>query len=641
MHKSPKNLKAKTPFTLNKLQAGIAILVFTFLLYGNTLTFDYALDDAIVITGNEFTKQGFSGIKDLFTKDSFHGFFGEAGKDKLVKGGRYRPLTMVMFAIEQGIFGNQAFIHHLINILLYALTGFFIFLTLLHLVNFPKKKETVFWISFSAALLFIAHPIHTEAVANIKGRDEIMALLGSLGALYLLSKANFDKLSPLQLMFACLSFFVGLLSKENAITFVAVIPLTAYLVFNHSLIKSITISIPFLATAILFLILRTAVIGWDMGAAPSMELMNNPYLKIVDNRYVPYSGAEKLATISFTLWKYIQLLVFPHPLTHDYYPNHISVKTFSNPLSILGLLSYLSLILFSIWGVLKKVKWTILPAYYIITISIVSNIFFPVGTHMSERFIYMPSLAFSIGTALILWHKTWFGKDKISMALLALLLISYSVKTVMRNPVWKNNYALFTTDALTSVKSAKVNNAAGGVILDHISDMPEGPDKNKEIERAHVFLSNAIKEHPNYVNAYLLKGNAFFYQNKFNEAAQYFQTCQRIDPSHQESAENLFLTYRSAGRYYGEKENNLSLSLDYLQKALALRPQDFETNRLLGTCYGIMGQHQNAIQYFRKCTELQPENAGVYQSLGQAYELSGNAEAAQQAYLKSQSLNSN
>ena len=54
-----------------------------------------------------------------------------------------------------------------------------------------------------------------------------------------------------------------------------------------------------------------------------------------------------------------------------------------------------------------------------------------------------------------------------------------------------------------------------------------------------------------------------------------------------------------------------------------------------------MGQHQNAIQYFKKCTELQPENAGVYQSLGQAYELSGNAEAAQQAYLKSQSLNSN
>ncbi|MEZ4950406.1 MAG: hypothetical protein R2784_13620 [Saprospiraceae bacterium] len=40
----------------------------------------------------------------------------------------------------------------------------------------------------SAALLFVVHPVHTEVVANIKGRDETMALMGSLAALFLLLK---------------------------------------------------------------------------------------------------------------------------------------------------------------------------------------------------------------------------------------------------------------------------------------------------------------------------------------------------------------------------------------------------------------------------------------------------------------------
>jgi len=76
----------------------IIIFLIGFGLYANTLSHDYTLDDKIVITENEFTKSGFAGIPDILTTDVFVGFY---GVDKnLVTGKRYRPLSLVTFAIE-------------------------------------------------------------------------------------------------------------------------------------------------------------------------------------------------------------------------------------------------------------------------------------------------------------------------------------------------------------------------------------------------------------------------------------------------------------------------------------------------------------------------------------------------------------
>ncbi|MFZ1296685.1 MAG: hypothetical protein WAT16_01480, partial [Saprospiraceae bacterium] len=69
----------------------IALFILTFVLYANTLGHEFALDDGIVIKENKHVKQGISGIPDLFSKHSFHGFFKKSGKEKVVAGGRYRP----------------------------------------------------------------------------------------------------------------------------------------------------------------------------------------------------------------------------------------------------------------------------------------------------------------------------------------------------------------------------------------------------------------------------------------------------------------------------------------------------------------------------------------------------------------------
>ena len=111
------------------------IFAFAFLLYGNTLTHEYTQDDAIVIYDNMITTKGFSGIPGILKYDTFYGFFKVEGKDKLVAGGRYRPLTLVMFAVEYAFFGNNPMIGHLGNILLYGLLGVVLYLVLIKLFH--------------------------------------------------------------------------------------------------------------------------------------------------------------------------------------------------------------------------------------------------------------------------------------------------------------------------------------------------------------------------------------------------------------------------------------------------------------------------------------------------------------------------
>ncbi|MEM6723190.1 MAG: tetratricopeptide repeat protein, partial [Bacteroidota bacterium] len=125
----------------------IAFLVFSFVLYGNTLFNGYAQDDSIVIIDNEFTKQGLAGWGKILTEDTFVGFFGV--KKDLVAGGRYRPFSLLTFALEYQIFGESPGISHLINILLYALTGIVLFLLLLRLlsVRFKNDRFGLFFLS--------------------------------------------------------------------------------------------------------------------------------------------------------------------------------------------------------------------------------------------------------------------------------------------------------------------------------------------------------------------------------------------------------------------------------------------------------------------------------------------------------------
>ncbi|HJW28552.1 MAG TPA: glycosyltransferase family 39 protein, partial [Saprospiraceae bacterium] len=477
--------KSKKKTTASQLFAGLKVeqlgLYFSLLgtlLYLQTITFDFTQDDAIVITENMFTTQGIKGIPGIFGNDTFYGYFKDRSKLNLVSGGRYRPLTPAMFAVEYALAAGKPWFSHLINAICYGLLCWMIYGFAQALFNQRMGSSQAIQAAALTAVIFAVHPIHTEAVANIKGRDEIVAAMGAVLGLWLMIRSLNEDKSTALLFGAAISFFAGLLAKENVITILAVAPVTLWWYNKKPGARWMRSLWPIMAASVLFLIIRFSVTGLSVGKPP-IELMNNPFLKVVDKTYVPFSIGEKTSTIMYTMGKYAQLLVFPYPLTHDYYPRHIEIQNWGKPLVLLSLLFWLGLL----WLVLQGWKSRTWLAYGIIfyccTMSITSNIVFPIGTNMSERFAFLPSVGFALITGV--GASNWLNRSNglsVKSIIIAVLVV-LAGWTLVRSRVWISNHVLFSTDVHTSKHSAKLLNAAGGDLVT-MAYSEKDPQKKKE-----------------------------------------------------------------------------------------------------------------------------------------------------------------
>lgn len=640
------------------------IVLFAFVLYGQTMTYDYALDDTIVITSNEFTKAGVKGIGDILSYDTFTGFFGK--QKLLVAGGRYRPLSLISFAIEYEMFGPRPGFSHFINILLYALTGILIYRLLLLLLSGYAVKKWHLSLPFIATMLFMAHPVHTEVVANIKGRDEIMTLLGSLLAMWYTLK-YLDSKHYKYLIYSSLFFFLGLMSKENTITFLAVIPLTVYFFTKHSLKDNFISLAPLVVASALFLIIRQRILG-DFSAPVAKELMNNPFLDA--------SNSEKFATIFYTLGLYLKLLFFPHPLTYDYYPKEIPILGWGDFRAWGSLLIYLIL---GGLALLKFKKDSIISfsiLFFIATLSVVSNLVFPVGTFMNERFIYISSFGFSL---LIAWLLVKYVPVLVKQAkqsqtvlttALSIILILFTLRTWARNPAWENDFSLFTTDVETSVNSAKGNAAAAAKYRELAEKQGVLPaEKSEAYEKAIKYWTKALELHPAYFDVTLDLGithfrhnrniemtlkyfrqafqinsdNSKIYQfyaavfNELNDPArklQFFTELNQIKP-------NKYYVLYEIGATYGKELNNLEMAISFLEQANKANPRGTEALKDLGAAWGFKGNPTKSIEYSLQALALKPNDAQTCINLGINYRQLGDQQNAQKYFDQANRLDPN
>lgn len=645
---------SKSSVSHNKM-VFLIIFILTFVLYGNTLTHDYALDDAIVITQNQFTKKGIDGIKEIFTTEGFTGFFGI--KKNLVAGGRYRPLSLVTFAIEWEFFKNSPGLSHFINILLYALTGVLLYLVLSKLLIKYETKHWYFSLPFLSTILFIAHPIHTEVIANIKGRDEIMTFMGAIAALYFTLK-YLETNKPVHLVFSSVVFFLALLSKENAITFIAVIPLSVYFFTNHKNAKNFFSVLPLILAALVFLVIRQKVLG-SFTAPVARELMNNPFIEM--------TTGQQYATIFYTLGIYLKLLFFPHPLTFDYYPYHIPIMNWDDVKTILPLIVYLLIGIWGLIGLRKKSIFSFSVLYYLITISIVSNILFSVGAFMNERFVYMSSLGFSLIIAYLAVAKIpiFIKPGKSSMIFISgfvlLILVLYSGKTISRNTAWENDFKLFTTDVKVSQNSAKSNCSAGGKLIEE-AIKPENKDKRNEYLKLSLqYLNKSVSIHPTYADALLLLGNAWYEYNKNYDSALYaYKKILVQNPSYDRVFSNVeiimnkydnidnkqkiwedlykinpnrFEVNYALGQLYGRYRNDVKKALPFLETAVRLKPDNVVANKDLGVSYGFLGDFKKSAVVLEKAAQLDPKDDQIFYNLGVTY-MQLNDKAKGEAFMK-------
>ncbi|MFZ1423600.1 MAG: hypothetical protein WAS55_07230 [Saprospiraceae bacterium] len=481
-----------------ELFAYFSLFILSFGLYFESIHFGYVLDDVIVLSENSFVQKGIKGIWNILSNESFTGYFGEQ-KD-LVTGARYRPLSLVSFAIEFEFFGNAPNISHLMNIILYAIIGcslFFLFKILIPNLSIHKW----YWsFPFIASCLFIAHPIHSEAVANIKGRDEILSLLFSI--LTLISWIRFHDTGRKFYQFsAIILFLLAIFSKENAVTFIAIIPLTMWLFRSQNLTKSFIKSWPLFLCFLFFIVVRWQVIGYFLSNGIVIDdLMNNPF--------VGMKFSEKIATIFYTIIWYFKLLLFPHPLTHDYYPYHVPRVGFNNPIAIISIALTIILLYIAFYFRTKNkvISYSIL--FYFITFSIVSNFIFPVGTFMNERFLFMPSVAFNFLCGYYLFQLSTLQNPLskwTSWTLSILLLTAYSVKTISRVPDWKNGFSLNLSAVNVSKNSARINLFTGVSYFQKYQPEDNPQKKFEYLSLAETYIDKSLAIFPAYGQALNMK----------------------------------------------------------------------------------------------------------------------------------------
>ncbi len=638
----------------------IAIFIFPFIIYSNTIGHGYALDDAMVITHNHYTKKGLAGIKDIFLNDSFKGFYQE--KTVHLPGGRYRPMSIATFAIEYQCFGLNPHLSHLVNILIYAFTGLILFWLLRLLFNQSIATPGVLSIPVFTVFIFLAHPVHTEVVANIKGRDELLALIFAL--ITLLSVMQYiDTKHWVWLLISFISFFSAILSKENAIVCIILSPLTVYFFRKSDFRQLVISSLPLLLAAFIALILRNSITH-GFNTEESKDLMNNPFLHASVN--------QKYATIVLSLGVYLKLLFWPYPLTHDYYPYHIPLVTWNNPYVIATLLVYLILIAYALLKLKNKNVLSYAIWFFIIGLIPVSNLFVNIGTFMNERFVYLASIGFSVGIAYLLtyFYNKLPYKEKyhpyLRYFIFLFFVLLFSVISFTRNFVWKDNFTLFLTDVKTSSNSAKSNYAAGAILVDSALNITNTTEKNRFLSLAVEYLTKASTIDSTFSDVWRRLGTAYyelnhdvpkafqFYcraiQNNFGDETAYnhiHYILSKYDSTDQKIAmykELLKINsrrpdiYSKLGMIYGKEKNNYPAAIECYKKALSLNPSNTEPYKGLGLSYALSGNTKEAFEWLERALKIDPSDAGIYRIMGFIAKRSGDSEKANHYFLKASQL---
>lgn len=589
-------MKKEFDFSSFRFQS-VFFLLLGFLFYGNTLLNQYCLDDGLVWTDNRFVKEGVKGIPDIFLHDSF---YGAIGNNYNLGGGRWRPLSLITFAIEHQLYGETPWVSHFINVLLYGLTAV---LLLLFLRRFVFSKNH--WLAFISVFLFVIHPVHTEVVANIKSRDEIISLLFLLLTLYFTLDFVRNNKGRNRLLAALVFYFLALLSKENGLIFLFIIPLTLWCFTSLPLKRIALLTIPFAGVVAAYITLRIGLIGFTHEEVK--ELMDNPYLLA--------TPSQKFATLFYVFLIYFRLLVYPHPLTYDYSYNQIPYKDFSDWTVLFSVTVHVLLIAHALYWIRKKDLLSYCILFYFASIFIVSNILINIGAPLGERFLYQPTVAFCIGVVVLgdKLFNTLLKLNAVTVRWIAgVLLFAVTVpafaKTYSRNKVWRYGYLLGITDVNYSPNSAKANTYASiNYIL--LSDTMKDASKQLEYRRRALYYSEKSFEiYPDFFNNYLNWGVVYSRMDSVERAEWAWNKAQQLNPN--SSALTGYYKYLSQ-KYYpiGMKagaDKDFGKSLFYLRKAARYDPVNADAWYNLGGVYFTVGKFDSARICWEKTLQLKP-----------------------------------
>ena len=590
------------------LLAGLALCAITLLAFSNSFQSGFVLDNKGLLLQDprirEATRQN---LESIFQ----HTYWWPNGET-----GLYRPLTTLSYLLNYALLGNrdQPAGYHWINLVLHVGNVLLVYALMLRLLR-------KFWPSVFVAALWAVHPLLTESVTNIIGRADLIAAMALLsGFLMYLNSAEtkgFPRISWLAGLMTVTA--AGVFSKESAVAVLGVMVLYELIWRNERksgrplLWGCLAVLVPVGA----MLYERAVVLAASLPAL-------FPY---VDNPIVGAGFWTGRLTAIKVIARYLWLAAWPANLSCDYSYPQISLANG-------GAEDWLSWIVVAaaVVGALLLCRRNraafFLACFAFLNFVPVSNLFFPIGAIMAERFLYLP-LAGLLGCLVLAIYVV---AERIRVAAFAPLLlciigVGFAGRTWSRNLDWQNDLTMATAAVRSGPNSFKTHKLLAGVLYE--SD-PDHSNIDKVIGEADksIALLDSLPNARNQADAYLwpgayylVKGDRLSQRGANGEMLSSPASVAQYDRARELLLRSIAIDRSARAEYHRQHDRGLGNST-----ALAAPNGDIETfrtpaeaQRLLSEVYLRLGDPDNALTAGALSSRLDPLNPEVYRQMAAVF----------------------
>lgn len=519
------------------------IILFTSLVYMNSLKNDYNMDDSLVMTNNKLVNGNFT---EVFTNHSFS----DEGYDF-----DYRPISIASFYLENKFFGKNPHVSHFISILLYVLLSILIYYFLLS-INIDATSVLIL------TLLFVSYPLHTEVVDNIKNRDELLSSIFGFSALIIVIK-SLTKPHWLFIVLLVVFSFFGMLSKSSFLIFppiiLAIIVVYAKRESNFISTKLFFKYLLFSGLGILGVIILKYFVFKNNHAIRLFEYFENPF-------YFS-SFQERILPSFYIIGYYIKLMLYPFTPIYYYGYNTINYTDIFSFYSLIGVL-FVFIVPFLVYKLLKNNSNDTLPLMVgliilYVNLFAVSNLWSPLPGIVAERFIFVATLGFLLILffSIKLISKKFFNNYSTNFNLFVgcTLVFIFSISTFARNKQWKNELTLYKNDVYRVPNSAKANEMLANKYL----KLAVSENNKTFLSLSEQYFQKAILIYPDYSACLNNLGYINFLKTNYSKALDYYQKSVQLS--------NKPLVYFNIAKCY-EKLNKIDLCNKAYQQALYIEP---------------------------------------------------------------------
>jgi tetratricopeptide (TPR) repeat protein len=617
--------------------------------YSNTFNVPFHLDDKPNIVENPIIKD----LSYFIHPAEAMKFTGFAEFPALKR----RYVGHLSFALNYRAHGLDVTGYHITNLAIHLTSGALLYWLVMLTFNTPalggsSLKEKSRLVALITALLFISHPVQTQAVTYIVQRLASLATLVYLLSLVLYIKARLStekNMSYLLFGLSILCVVVAMNTKQIAFTLPVIISLYEFMFFSSASSlsdgeerkgrKRALYLIPFLLAMLII---------------PLTHLDAGPLLDVSIGEHGDSEIAQGISRSDYILTEfrvmvtYLRLLVLPLGQNLDY--DYLVYRSFLDPqvlLSFLFLSGLLGLAVFCLYrsrisdGALRIVAFGIF--WFFITLSVESSI---VPLHpIYEHRLYLPGAGIFMTATTTLFllllrpHVAW--GQAVGTALLVIIISAMSATTYARNTVWQSETALWEDVVSKSPDSARAHNNLGlayqtsGLARKAIRHYKLALNldpyySNARENLANIYIEMGLNSEALKQYSYVLKHNPLDENAHNNIGAAYYRT------GLIENAIDHYLAAVEIKPYYGTAHNNLGhayygqgllrKAIDHYQIAVQLMPDDATVHNNIGAAYYALGTktshedlHLKAKTHYRKAIDIHPLFADAYNNLGMAY----------------------